>query len=103
MLVIPFRYDVVSYSVFVVLSDENLTRLREYDPAEVTVDKLGPPWASMRLKDVIIAYATARELEALTHLRTDGEVRRALMDLSRGFKFRPDRGDSDAPYRSVRG
>ena len=102
MMVIPFRINSTEYSVFVVFGQENLDRILQYDPAEVTLNKLGAPWDRMRLKDVLIGFATAAEEAEVMRLSGAGEGRKALQMLSRGFRYKPDTGDHDGPYLSMR-
>jgi hypothetical protein len=102
MHVIPFRVSNSQYSIVVVLQDENLSRIKEYDPAEVTLDKMGSPWNQLRLKDVIITYATDAEMMKVMRLMASGDVRKGLQLIARGFKFKPAEGDHDGPYLTMR-
>ena len=102
MMVLPFRISDTHYSIFVVLGPENLDRIQRYDPAEVTVNKLGNPFVSLKLKDVIISFATPEEEVKVMELCGSGSPREALQLLSRGFKYRPGQGDYDGPYLSMR-
>jgi hypothetical protein len=63
---------------------------------------LGGGWAGSTLKDVIIAYATAAEQQRVLELCSAGQVKDALRLISRGFRYRPDRGDYDGPYLSAK-
>lgn len=101
MQIIPFQTGPASYNIFVVLEDDNLARLREYDPAQLGLEKLPAKWNALRLGTVIIGYATQHDIAQVHFLLHEGEVKRALELLSRGFVFDPTRGDSDAPYRSA--
>lgn len=105
MLVIPFDVPGTNhkqYSVFVVLQDENWSRMTQYDPAEVPIARLGMPWVTKTLKDVVIGYANATDLAEVQRHVTAGEPMKALRHLSRGFAFRPDRGDHDRGPERVR-
>ncbi|TAL03527.1 MAG: hypothetical protein EPO08_03915 [Rhodospirillaceae bacterium] len=97
---IPFQVSATEYSVFVCLQDENIERMRQYDPAEVTLNKIGFPG---KLKDVIIGYGTDEDFERISRALNSGtDVRAVLRTLSRGFRYRPDQGDHDGPYLSAR-
>lgn len=102
MMVIPFRVSETQYSLYVILGKENLQRIAQYDPAEVTLDKLGEPFAKLTLKDVVIGYATDDEQQQVVGLCASGQVRQALRMISRGFRFRPTGGDYDGPYLSLK-
>lgn len=102
MMVIPFRINDAQYSLYVILGKDNLERIEQYDPAEVTLNKLGESFASLTVKDVVILYATDAEAEQVVAMCAAGKVREALRMLSRGFRFRPDDGDYDGPYLSLR-
>jgi len=95
MIVIPFQLNDREYSVFVMLQDDNLERIRIYDPAEVQINKLGERFQKLKLKDVIIGYGTDDDQRKVLELCGAGQPREALKYLSRGFAFRPDQGDHD--------
>jgi hypothetical protein len=103
MLVIPFTISATEYSIFVILQEDNLDRMKAYDPAEVVVTKIAASSEIAKarlLHDVVIGYATDAEVKALISPGADIGV--LLKNLSRGFRFRPEVGDSDDPYRKVR-
>jgi hypothetical protein len=106
MYVIPFQLNASQYSVFIVLQEENLERIRQYDPAEVSLAKvheLQPQrFEGLKLKDVLIGYGTDADVREALHLLATGAVRQGLQLLSRGFRYRPDAGDHDGPYKSLR-
>ena len=86
------------YSVFLVMGESNVQRIKEWDPAVFSPLKLGHPWNSMKLRDVVIMYASPGEIELLDQVKSLEQLKDYLRLLSRGFKFRPDLGDNDAPY-----
>jgi hypothetical protein len=98
MYMIPFQINPQEYSVFVVLEEENLERMKAYDPAEFNLWKLGDSWLTLRLRDVIIGYATGPDSARVMELCRAGKPNSALRHLSRGFRYRPDQGDSNLPY-----
>lgn len=100
MQIIPFMVDEGHFNIFVVLEDENLRRMKAYDPAQFALDKLPGEWRSRKLNVVIIGYATPADLAHVKHLADAGVPDAVLVFLSRGFAFRPDLGDSDKPYES---
>ena len=94
MIAIPFQVSETEWSIFIALQDDNLERMKQYDPASVTIAKCGEPWTHLKLRDVIIGYATPADLDHIFELQRNGHGREALQHLSRGFRFRPERGDS---------
>ena len=94
MMVVPFQVSAAAYSIFVVLEDENIERIKAYDPAEVTTSKMAG-FADLHLDTVIVGYASGAEIAELTAITDPRELPAFLRKLSRGFRFRPDRGDYD--------
>jgi hypothetical protein len=81
----------------IILQDGNIERMRAYDPVEVPLSMLPSNYAGLRLKDVTVTYATDEDIKEMERLAQQGEIRDALRYLTRGFRFRPDRGDHDDP------
>jgi len=103
MMVIPFQTSAVSYNIFVVLQDGNLSRIRQYDPAQIEPRKMGRNWDKLKLDVVLIGYATEQEIKEIGACNDSKAVQSMLKKLSRGFAFRPDMGDHDGAYRKGRG
>lgn len=96
MFLIPVRYqDNTAYDLWVVLQDENIHRVMEYDPAEVPVARLPGSWEGLTLHTVYVTYATDEEVIEVNRMIAGGLIKDALRLLSRGYKFRPDQGDHD--------
>jgi hypothetical protein len=96
MLCIPFQVSETHFSLFITLDDASLSRMKQYDPAEVTFAKVmeGSTMKGLILKDIIIGYATAKDIAHILDLaKTDQPLREGLKYLSRGYAFRPDQGD----------
>ena len=103
MMLLPASINEREYSLFVILEEENIERIKQYDPAEATVSKLGPPWTTLQLRDVVITYVAAgEEKDRFINMVQRGEINEALRMLSRGFAYRPDLGDHDRPYESAK-
>ena len=100
MFVMPFQLNEREFSVFVAIQDDNIERMRVYDPAEFSIAKMGLPWRNLKLKDIIIGYATEADMLHFQKLCQQGKQGEGLQYLSRGWKYRPDQGDNDAPYLS---
>ena len=72
MTVIPFIVSKTQYSIYVILGTDNLERIRQYDPAEITLDKMGELYSGLQLKDVIIGYATDDEVQQVIDMIRTG-------------------------------
>lgn len=102
MILIPFKINEKEFNIFCVLQADNLERIREYDPAQIQPYKLGPEWDNLKLDTVIIGFANNRDLQRVQSLIAVGQTEEALKHLSRGFQFKPEAGDHDGPYRSIK-
>lgn len=102
-MIVPWAVSPVSYQLAVILEDDNLKRIKEYDPAEVLTDKLGAPWTGMKLVGITIHYATTKEIQELSRCVNPAQATAMLRSLSRGWKYRPKEGDHDGNYGSVKG
>lgn len=83
--------------VVIVMAEENIERIRRYDPAQVNWRDLPPEYSMRSIHSVGVAYATADELKEIERMSlSDADWKeKALKTLSRGFEFRPDLGDHD--------
>lgn len=98
MRVIPMQVVTGEYSVFVIFEDENIERLKAYDPGELNLLKLGHPWNGMKIRDVVLMYATAEEIAMLDKTSSAADIKSCLRVLCRGWKYHPELGDHDGPY-----
>jgi hypothetical protein len=87
-----FRVSPLHYSLAVILSEENIRLIKNYDPAEVVLSTIKGelPWTYLMLKDVVIGYATGEELKTIDALLAEDKWRAALRLISRGYRFRPE-------------
>lgn len=106
MFVIPFQVSETEYSVFVGIDDEGLSRMKEYDPAELVLSKLPLEklhLQDLKLKDVLFGYCSESDAQHVMKLMTEANSSRpGLQYLTRGWKFRPEMGDHDGPPLSMR-
>lgn len=91
MLAIPAQVGPSQYDLFLVLQKDGLERIQRYDPANVDITELPPPWNMMSVRTVHICYATEEECMSFSK-KTTQEIWEVL---SRGWEFRPDLGDHD--------
>jgi hypothetical protein len=98
MIAAPFQISPTEYVLFVVLEDDNFTRLREYDPAELPVPLLGSPWTGLTLAKIILLYASPEETAQLASAPTRALSFQLLKSLARGWRYRPEMGDSNTAF-----
>lgn len=84
------------YDLFIILREDNLTQIKRYDPAEVTTLSLPIECLSRKVNNIVIMYATDTDLKLVEALCERGNVQGALRHLSRGFTWRPNKGDGSA-------
>lgn len=98
-MMIPFEVGNGRFSVFVILESENLSRMKDNDPAQLNMWKFPPPFAGLTLRDVIISSPSPEDVAEAVALIQAGSSHDAFVHLSRGFKFKPKEGDNDLPYQ----
>ncbi len=99
MMMIPFEVGSGEYSVFVILEAENLTRMKDNDPAQINVWKLPGEYRRLALRDVIISTPAPEDIAEAVLLIRSGKPLDALKFLSRGFSYKPKEDDNDLPYQ----
>ncbi len=103
MVTIPIQVNGTHFDLWIILEDENVERIKKYDAAEVRLNSFpAVPWANLTVAKVVVAYATSTEIKALIAVTERKELLAALETLSRGWTYRPEKGDSDMPYQSPR-
>lgn len=95
MMIVPFQISKTEYSIVVLLENDNMERIREHDPAEITIKKLPPEWTRLKLNAVLITYLGPEEKDRFLALCDDDRVQQALRFATRGWRYRPDQGDHD--------
>jgi hypothetical protein len=102
MISIPYQITKTAYGIFLALEEENVERIRAYDPAQLQVSKLREPFKSMKLVAVTVGFINAEDkAEAVRLMRNSSTVVPLLEYLSRGFQYRPESGDNDEDYKSL--
>ena len=101
MMILPVQLTPDSYSLFVLLEDDNIERIKEYDPAEINIYKLTKPWSELKLLDVVVTYLAPADKDEFLRLCTMSNRREALKLVTRGFRYRPDKGDHDRGPESL--
>ena len=84
--------------VVIVLSEENIERIRSYDPMDINWDDTPPEVRTQCPQTIGVAYATQEELTTIEKMAASDPdwKEKALAMLSRGFDFRADLGDHDS-------
>lgn len=100
MQAIPLRVSDTEFDLFVILEDFNIERIRAYDPAEVVKAYMGN-YASLQIRNIVIAYATDADLASVHQLIRNGDARGALQHLCRGWAYHPERGDKNGEYEAL--
>lgn len=96
MLAIPLQTGPQQFQLAVILEQENIDRVMEYDPAEIDIAKLALPWRLWHCHRVVLFFATAEEVVEIRN--NPGSVLKLLQRLGRGFKYQPRAGDHDHAY-----
>jgi len=100
MITVPLQLNPSEYDLFIVLEDDNLSRIvKDRDPAEIRSSAMGR-FARLKIRNINIVYANPEEAKLLPTCCTVGEFAKFLMNLGRGWKFRPEMGDSDEAYQT---
>lgn len=93
MQCIPVIVSEDSYDLFIILEEENVVRMKAYDPPEILTTALPTECLARKVNNIVLMYATDRDLTAVIAACAVGDVRTALRILSRGYQWRPDRGE----------
>lgn len=103
MILIPFSRKSGEYELFIILLEENIERLKRYDPVSINMkDVRMGAFASGTLMNVYVGYSTAEDLETAKVMSDAGELAEMLAFLTRGWELRPDLGDHDVPGLSLK-
>lgn len=94
LMVIPFQTGKDSYSMLIVLQDANIERIKEYDPAEVPMQKACAVFAGKKLDHILVGYGTDDEIKACLKDFEDGKnFTQATRRFVRGFLNKPEDED----------
>src|SRR5262245_35027602 len=98
MIIIPYKVNPSQYSVFIALEAQNILRMQNYDPIQLTPERFGPPFTSLALRHIIVGFVSEddrQQFQTMTHDKLEG----MLQHLSKGWKSRPPSGgNDDKPY-----
>ena len=101
MICIPFQTSKTNYSMFIVIQQDNVDRMKQNDPIHINISRRFPPeWSDLPVSDIHIAYASEEDMLTIMELMNRRDLKGAFNFLSRGFKFQPEKGDHDQPYQS---
>lgn len=100
MLTIPLQVSETHQDIFVVFDDDNLSRIKVYDPAQIDLRKFPAPMQRLLVRCVHIMFANDQETRDLCSTHDIVSLLAKLRNLGRGFQFRPECGDNDAPYQA---
>lgn len=100
MMCIPMQSGPNEFVVHLILGNENIERLKAYDPAEFLIGHLPPPYRTWTLKGVMLMYATPEEQQRLQQIGDVDRLIAELKQLSRGWTYKPEQGDHDGDYQA---
>jgi hypothetical protein len=90
MLLVPLEVDKKVFDLFIILEDENLSRMRDNDPGEIKFP-LPEPWASLAIRNIQLCHVSNQDMPKLMAIGRDpNKIARFLM---RGWKRRPEDHD----------
>lgn len=81
----------------VVLGDDNLARMAVADPAEICLQDTGRTLVKPR-----ILLCHERDSPEFTRVLQTRDLKKIIAYLTRGFEFRPDKGDHDNGPKPMR-
>lgn len=83
--------------LLIVLDEESITRIREYDNAEVLWNQLPPDYSMRKPNCIGVGFATAAEIKQIEESSVSDPdwKEKAYSLVTRGFKFQPEKGDHD--------
>ena len=95
IMVIPFQVSPTEYAILIVLQQGNLDRIKEYDPAQIPIEDMpASVIKGLKLKDILIAYATKEECQQMMDDAKLGlSISKTLQMINRGWRVRPECGD----------
>jgi len=103
MMLAPLQINAEEYIIICALQDENLERIKQKDPAQLQIYRLGEPFSKLNLREVHLTHITDKEMEVIQTMISNGEdVRGFLKKLCSGWKYRPDKGDNDLPPATLK-
>jgi hypothetical protein len=82
-------------NLLIVMSEENIERIKQYDQAEVHWGQLPPEYSMRKPRTIGVGYATEAEMVQIEKLVMKGKKDEAFALVTRGFKYRPEKGDHD--------
>lgn len=94
MLIIPAHHPNGDFDLLIVLEQENIDRIKEYDPAELKWNELGY-FSDVKPRSIQITFGSPEDIKKIHELAKVGKPVEAIKLVTRGWKFRPESGDHD--------
>lgn len=85
--------------LYLVLDEENVDRIREYDPFDFNQRNAGAPLALKVPLEIVVAYARKDEQERIARMVDPDEV---VKYLRRGYKETASDGERAVPYLTLK-
>lgn len=102
IMTIPMQVSEEEYIFIIALPQESLDRLKQHDPAQLPVYKMGEPFNKLRIREIHIAYYDEQDDQKIRRLVAEYDIKGAIKVLTRGWKFRPELGDNDLPPTQIK-
>lgn len=100
MMIIPIKNN-DQLSLLVCLEDDNIERVLNHDPVEILMEHLPAVYHNVTVKAIAVTYINEQDKEVLLRLLKENNIIAAIEHATRGFKYRPERGDNDNPYEKL--
>lgn len=83
--------------IVIVLAEENIERIKAYDPAEIIWSQMPAEYSMRRPGTIGVAFCSAAEQKQIEEMSANDPdwKEKAIKLVCRGFEFRPDKGDHD--------
>jgi len=85
MMIMPFQVSELEYILLVLLKDDNIDRIRQYNPAEIDLETLDSLFHRLKLKEIHVSYANEVDEAVLHALARAQDIRAILKHFSRGL------------------
>lgn len=103
---IPIQFSPSELTIFVIMSQINLDRIKDYDPAVIKWGKLPDELRFVPVKEIHLCYATKEEtaaIEAVAKKQDTNALLAEILKLGRNFRYRPELVDNDDPKYKLAG
>ncbi len=101
MMALPVIVNERCYDLFIILQDDNIERMKVYDPTEVILANFADRFIDRLVRNIVIMYGNEADIVRFTAMCQTGDVQGALRYMARGYKWRPQDRDESGGYESL--